>query len=429
MTTGTTDWLNPPGINIEDADNRYLRATDMIYGIRIDTVNDEIQPGILVGGEFIPMEYSSLPVHEDMRRGLLTDTTFTALHATDSTKLADGTAATLDGSAGQVMVEKERYNKLTAVDGQYQYLMTSKAPFWFRGVQSWVPPCFGDAQYIYFGAFQGTAMTDAAAAVVGSVIKDTSGYTTNVTPNPVATRTRAQFRAQVAAGGEFFQMPFGFWEVICDMAYIEYKTFDMQTALPGYTAASAWDYAHTRPAGRTLGLGNGSGSILVDLAGVDSDLVGVVAADKYVANSYRGIENIFGNVYVFLDGINIDNRDGSCHVYVCHDPDNFADDTVLNYVDTGHAPGFAELDGYIKSFAFKSADLTYYPAEINGGADSASFITDYHYNAAGAWRVLCCGGSLSAAAFAGLAYLYAYCASSAANATFSVRPAAKRSEV
>lgn len=423
----TTEFLQPPGISMEDADNRYLRATDMVYGIRVDTINDEIQPGILIAGEFVPMEYSSLPVHEDMKRGLLTDTDFALLHATDSTKLANGTAATLDGSAGQVMVQKERYHKIAINSGQYQYLLVSWSPFWFQGYQSWVPPCFGDDQFIYMGAFQATAATDSVSADAKSIILDTAGYVSNSYPNPFTNRTRPAFRSQIAAAGDFFQMPFGFWEVLCDMAYIEYKTFDIQSVLPGYTGASGWDYAYTRPAGRTLGLGNASGSILADLTGLDADLDGIVAADEYVANSYRGIENPFGGVYTFLDGINIDNRDGSCHVYVCHDPDNFADDTTVNYIDTGHAPGFGDDDGYIKKFAFKSADLTFYPAEINNGASSAAFVTDYHYNAAGAWRVLLCGGSLSSSAYAGLAFLSAYDASSAAGVSVSARPAAKRS--
>ena len=427
MVTGATEWLSPPGISEEDADERYLRATSMVYGIRIDTVNDDIQPGILAGGQFVPMEYVSLPVHEDMMRGLLTDADFTPLNATDSTKLADGSAAILDGSEGQVMVQKGRYHKLTIESGQYQYLLVSRSQFWFEGLQSWVPPCFGDDQFIYIGAFQATAATDSVSAAAKSIILDTSGFTTNPYPNPFTNRNRPAFRTQIAAAGDFFQMPFGFWEVICDMAYIEFQTFDIQTALPGYTGASAWDYAHTRPAGRTLGLGNASGSILADLSGLDADLVGIVDANEYVANSYRGIENPFGNAYVFLDGINIDNRDGSCHVYVCHDPANFADDTAVNYIDTGHAPGFGDADGYIKKFAFKSADLTFYPAEINNGASSAAFITDYHYNTAGAWRVLLCGGRLSGGAFAGLAFLGAGSASSSAFVNFSARPAAKRS--
>lgn len=187
----------------------------------------------------------------------------------------------------------------------------------------------------------------------------------------------------------------GLYEILFRFFITEYKTWNSQAVLPGYTGASAWSYTYTRPAGRTLDFGNSSGSILADLAGDDIDLVGIVDANKYVANTYRGIENPFGNVHQFVDGININNTTGTCHVYVCHKPEHFADDTSANYIDTGHAPGFGDNDNYIKDMAFLGEALTFYPSEIGNGAASSTHITDYQYNSAGGWRILLAGGYLS----------------------------------
>jgi len=371
-----------------------------VYGIRYDTVNDIMVSGIAVGDLFIESDYTVFPIQEQMKRGLLNAGVFTLLDPNDSTKLFDGSAATLDGTAGQVMVRIPRFNALAYETGNYQYLLLSlSGPFVFQGQTSYVPPAFRDDDYRYIGAFQGVAATDALDADVISAVKDTSGYTTNPYPNPFGDRTRAQFRAQMQSG--FFQYSWGLYEITYMLFITEYKTWNSQTALPGHTEASSYDYSYARPAGRTLSLGNSSGSILVDLTGDDSDLSGIVASDEYVANSFRGIENFYGNVWVFVDGINIDNTSGDCEVYVCHDPDNFADDTASNYIDTGHAPAFGSDDNYIKKFAWLGPDCVFYPETIGGGANDSEYITDYHYNNAGGWRVLRAGGILSTGALAG----------------------------
>jgi hypothetical protein len=410
------------GISKTAADNRYIRQTGVIYGIQWNSETDIMVAGVVIGGIFVESDYSTFPIQEQMRRGLLKNGVFTPLHASDSTKLPDGSAATIDGSEGQVMVQIPAFYALAVTDGVWKYLLISQSAFTFKGETAYIPPAFGSDGYRYVGAFDGVAATDALDAEVISAVKDTSGYSTNPYPNPFSNRTRAQFRAQMQTG--FFQFSWGLYEVVWTLFLTEYKTWNSQSALPGYTDASGWDYAYTRFAGRTVGLGNASGSVLADLTGEDSDLSGIVAADEYVANSYRGIENFFGSVWQFIDGININNTDGDCAVYVCHTPANFADDTTDGYIDTGHAPEFGDDDNYIKDMAWLGKDCTFYPAEIGGGANSSSYITDYHYNSAGGWRVLLAGGALSYGAGAGFGCLRASDASSLGASSISVRPAA-----
>lgn len=49
---------------------------------------------------------------------------------------------------------------------------------------------------------------------------------------------------------------------------------------------------------------------------------GYIGANGYSSVSYRGIEDIFGNAYVFLDGINIKNN----RPYICTNPELYASD-------------------------------------------------------------------------------------------------------
>jgi hypothetical protein len=123
--------------------------------------------------------------------------------------------------------------------------------------------------------------------------------------------------------------------------------------------------------------------------------------------SYRGIENVFGNVWKFVDGINIDNRDGDCHVFVSYTVSTFTDDTSGgDYIDTNHAPAFGDSDGYVVDIKGSGQYCPFYPSNISGGS-SSTYLCDYHYNTSGSWRVLRVGGSLNSGGLAGFFYLLA----------------------
>jgi hypothetical protein len=204
---------------------------------------------------------------------------------------------------------------------------------------------------------------------------------------------------------------------------------EINEGTPGSLLSPQWGYGDNDLLGSDalyLKLASGdpdnlaAGTVSVRLSVDDGDIV---------ANSYRGIEDPFGGIYEFVDGMNIDNTTGDCHVYTCTDPAKFADDvdeTADGYVDTGHAPGFGEDDGYISDILGEGRHCPYYPAAIAGS--SASFLYDYHYNAGGAWRVARVGGCLAARAYAGLASLYAHYGSGARDALFGSRGAAVSDE-
>ena len=380
------------------------KGTPYIYGVRWDSVNDVMTAGIVLGGVFVGTDYTTFFIQEKMVRGLLTEAgAWTALNASDTAKLVSGAAATIDGSAGQVVTRLSSFYHVAKTDGNYKYWLISEDSFTFGGVEAWVPPAFIDKPYLYIGAFQGVALTDSATANVGSCVKNTSGYS-YATPNPFTDQTIVEFRAQ-CNHGVFSQMNLGQFDIVYLLALIEYKTWKLQEELEGHTEEVSWDYAKTKEAGETTGLGNASGTV-------------------NSVNSYRGIENIFGNVYQFVDGANINASDDQ-RLWMCYDPDNYASDTVTNYTDTGCASAIDGTNDYIKDVYGTGKHCSLFPIG-NTGATSATFISDYLYTAAlgSGWRVLVVGGGLSKGRMAGFGGRYSAYDSSSHYATVGVRLAA-----
>jgi len=111
--------------------------------------------------------------------------------------------------------------------------------------------------------------------------------------------------------------------------------------------------------------------------------------------SYRWIENPWGHIWKFVDGINIEE-----HVpYVCNDDTHFADDTEINYTSLGVT--LASSNGWQKTLAQTARGFL--PASVGGS--SSTYITDYYHQDTG-WRVTLLGGDTGYGANAGVAYWF-----------------------
>ena len=349
-----------------------IESENMVYGVRWNTTtgDPDCEPGILVNGSFVGMDYQNMPVHEQMGRGLLTgDGQWTKLSPYNSAQLEDGSTATIDGTAGQVMVRSPyRFYQNIQTIGDYVYMLLSEQPFTFNGVSAWVPPVYMDDGYFFVGAFHGVALSDSTSSNVGSCVKDTSGYTSNSYPDPFTNITIGASRSQCSnTGAVFCQYSNGMHDLLYFLAVTKFKTFDVQAQIEGHTERSSFDYAQATKAGATLALGDFSGSIWDDDAGM------------YIANSFQGVENFFGNTWKLVDGIAFD-TDNNYRVYVAHDPTVWSTaeaDILANYIDTGHAPGWDDNDDYIKSVVGSGKHIPLFPDVVGGGADSSTYITDY----------------------------------------------------
>lgn len=94
------------------------------------------------------------------------------------------------------------------------------------------------------------------------------------------------------------------------------------------------------------------------------------------------IEDWFGNMWQFRDGVNIQNRQHFC----CNKRASYADDTYTgDYQKLGYV--CPTSDGYIKKMGFDSLHPEYeMPVEMGGGADA--YIGDYYYQSEGGTLVL-----------------------------------------
>ena len=106
------------------------------------------------------------------------------------------------------------------------------------------------------------------------------------------------------------------------------------------------------------------------------------------------IEDWFGNMWQFRDGVNIENRQHYC----CNKRASYADDTYTgDYQKLGYV--CPTSDGYIKKMGFDSLHPEYeLPVEVGGGADS--YNGDYYYQSEGGTLVIS-GGSVNCGASAG----------------------------
>ena len=124
---------------------------------------------------------------------------------------------------------------------------------------------------------------------------------------------------------------------------------------------------------------------------------GCLANDGKHAIIYRGIENIFGNVWQFVDGINIKDY----HSYVCTNPDEYVSDVFETpYKELGYVN--ANTNGYAMALGYdKENPLFALTTEVGGG--SSTYITDYYYQNSGN-RIALVGGPYSYGTYAGLWY-------------------------
>lgn len=273
--------------------------------------------------------------------------------------------------------------------------------------------------YIYRGAFEGSLydvsantyilddaqVADFAADMLCSIAnaKPMSGLTQNLTR--ANTRKLAQKR-----GTGWEQDYIASVSATQLLMLIEYATFNMQSAI-GNGAVSKTDDGTTNMAentGATISLGNASGV--------------VTNANGIQIVSYRGEENPWGNIWKWIDGLNIQNPTPFAagqygKTYVADH--GFADDTSASpYEDTGICPSFGE--GYVSAFGYdENFDWLFIPTEHNG--NSSTPVGDYYWNNNPGWRVAPLGGRWYGGSKAGAFFWHLYCAASYRSRIFGGR--------
>lgn len=129
-------------------------------------------------------------------------------------------------------------------------------------------------------------------------------------------------------------------------------------------------------------------------------------SDDNAAVQYRGIENPWGNVSEFIDGINVEQR----ATYISIDPENYSDDSLStnSYSSAGVS---LPSNGYTKELGLSSKYPWAFLPFSSGGGSSSSYVTDAVYGGDGL-RVLNVGGHITSNREAGLFFFHAGVASS-----------------
>lgn len=224
---------------------------------------------------------------------------------------------------------------------------------------------------VYLSAYEGTLwdnsantyilnddqVADFAADKLSSIgnAKPISGLTQNLTranARTLAHNRGAGWEIQTATSAAASQI----------LMLVEYASFNMQEKI-GVGVTSKTDdgkTSMTEITGATTNLGNISGAV------TNSNGFNVV--------SYRGEENLWGNIWTFVDGMNI-NAKGIHELYVAdHD---FADSKLDGaYQNTGIT--LAKTNGYVSAFGYNEAfDWLFVPSETVG--NSSLPVGDYFW--------------------------------------------------
>lgn len=317
--------------------------------------------------------------------------------------------AVLDGSAGHTMVEIPRfYYAHDFASGKHKWTIS---PFGQTGLEihpAFQSPAGNPHEAVYIGAFEGAISgrgqgneSLAGYNLASAQLNSYAGF------QPATNGQRSEFRQVAGNNGGGWQIIDWYIRWAWQLLFLtEYENMDSQQVLGagvtnwsgatileyfGNPGGDVWNHSFA-PSLNGFSLPDGNNSVNRD---TNNRHIGGVL-------SYRGIENPWGNIWKWVDGVNY--NDG--RVYLTNDPANYADDiSSAPYVDTGVTQ--STVNGYIS----KIHDTPHGLIVAESGGDSNSYIPDnYCYNPG--WRVARCGGAASAGALAGFAALRANAASS-----------------
>jgi len=404
--TDETRAVTPEGLG-------YAMAGVLAYGVAWD--EDESSPtltrtGALAGiAAGLSPGNTCLPIQASMVRVILADdgSEVYELCPTDSTKKADcSTASNLDGTDGQVMVRIDRFAYLYTYDAATHVHHWSISSVLLPGYE-WHPAFYKDGAWVdhrYIGAYEGVGYDDSTSAYFDGDDPDDSpatnwpGGTAIDTANdklgsvsgyaPLTNETRPEFRAIASnRGAGWRQQDFYLVSAIQLLYLVEYASFYSQDVIGmGRTEISGGTWAKDSKIGVT-GKSNSDGNATANTGGNTND--------AYM--SYRGIENFYGNILKWVDGVNVNGG----IPYVCNDEANYADDTTTNYirlVDTGGSGITLPQGTDDYQTTLEQTKGGFLPSAVGGS--SSTYITDYYLQSTG-WRVANLGGGANSGSSAG----------------------------
>ena len=366
--------------------------------------------------------HRTLPIQSLIRRCLLTDDGVAIyLDANDSTKTVLGEDAILDGSAGQVMVEiPEHYRKFT-VDTNNKTYSCEMSLYPFTGAHL-VNKC-------YISAYEATLdrTNNKLSSVVNTTEQFRGGNNTSdwdstyrsLLGKPATSISLTSLRLYANNRGSNWKCQE--WDIYCSVFWlytVEYANLNCQDGFTsdmtaegfhkgglgsGVTSMPSWDtynsYNPIIPCGVTNSLGNNTGVVTHAVLN-DSDAVVYNAP----VPSYRGIENPFGHIWKWTDGVLALGNGTTQTYYKCINRSKYSSTITSDYYVVGVSPtGNGQKKEIVRN---QHGDIF---ASAVGGS-STTYFCDYHYQAVanGTTYGVLSGGPADAGSYAGFGFLLSY---------------------
>ena len=286
-----------------------------------------------------------------------------------------------DGSNGQVMVKIPKfYYKVTpdsdgGLDGvnirKCTWEISASADEGFT-----LHPAFYDASgneidYFLYGAFDGVGQRDSAYGTSYNASTDKLSSVAGSSMLPTNNLTRATARRMATnRGSGWYSAGVKQTMAVQILMSVEYG-FNSQIGIgQGVVSASAATYA-----GQTTG-----------------NVTSGTQDNKTTPVNWRGIENFWGNIWDWIDGLNVNNR----IPYFCNSY-TFADDTATGYTQISFS---LPSSNYITALGYDSNNPWVLLPSESGSANPTEPIGDYVASSSG-WRVAQLGGDWSSDSFAG----------------------------
>jgi hypothetical protein len=385
--------------------------------------------------------HKSLPIQSRMKGCLMADDG----SVTEYLNPVSWKGQTRDGSRGQVMVELPMYYRKFETEGNIRRVKLSEYPL----------PGYHQVRQKYVSAYEATVQR--STTMLCSVANETADYRgggnqsdwdgtyRSLLGRPATSISRTNFRnyarKRKPSTKEWNCMTYDiqkdlFWLYIVEFATLNsQKAFNAPLSADGYKQgglgngvstleSGKWNtfngYNPFIPCGYTDELGNGTGEIEFSMpTEYDANI------KKVKVPRYRGVENPFGHIWQWTDGINVrispttaNGGDDLSKVFVTDNPELFNDSNYNGYQHVGNE---ARADGYVKSVLFGDGGEIM-PETVGGG--STTYFCDYHYTnipTSEALRGVLFGGAAHHGAYCGFGFAYSTDAPSITNATIGSR--------
>lgn len=385
--------------------------------------------------------HKSLPIQNRMKGCLMANDG----SVTEYLNPANWKGQTRDGSRGQVMVELPMYYRKFETEGNIRRVKLSEYPL----------PGYHQVKQKYVSAYEATVQR--STTMLCSVANDSADYRgggnqsawdgtyRSLLGRPVTSISRTNFRnyarKRKSSTKEWNCMTYDIHKDLFWLYIVEFATLNSQKAVNsakdanGYAqgglgaGVSTWDWTSWAnfngnnpfvPCGYTDELGNGTGEIAYDVLNSDGSIL-----KTFQVTRYRGVENPFGHIWQWTDGINIrisptaaNGGDDLSKVFVTDNPEHFNDSNYNGYQHVGNE---ARTEAYVKEIIFGEGGEIM-PSVVGGG--STTYFCDYHYTnipTSEALRGVLFGGGASYGAGCGFGFASSINAPSSASALVGSR--------